>query len=231
MRTYRGVADTASAQLQCGCPQRHGSCAYNEEQAKDAGQMAVVERDITSESEAAEALRQLSEADLRRLEALARMRAIGLAEVDWRDLLQEAVCRLLDGSRHWPRDVPLLAFLHQTMRSIASDHWRRREEATVVPEADLSRDECDERTGIVEGAPDGTTSPERESSAAETLARIEALFADDPDAQKVISGMASGKGPREIQEEAEMHKKRYATTQRRIRRTLARAFPERRGPA
>ena len=37
--------------------------------------MAVVERDITSESEAAEALRQ-SEADLRRLEALARMTRI-----------------------------------------------------------------------------------------------------------------------------------------------------------
>ena len=193
--------------------------------------MAVVERDITPASEAAEALQQLSETDICRLEALARVRAIGLDEVDWRDLLHEAIHRLLEGSRRWPRDVPLIAFLHQTMRSIASDYWKRRDEGKVVPEADLLRAEGEERTGIVEAAPDDTTSPERETAAAETLARIESLFADDPDAQNVISGMVSGRGPREIQEGAEMDEKRYATTQRRIRRALARAFPERRVPA
>lgn len=192
--------------------------------------MAVVERDITPASEVAEALRQLSDADMRRLEALARVRAIGLHEVDWRDLLYESVHRLYEGRRRWPRDVPLIAFLHQTMRSIASEHWKRRDEGKVVSEADLLRNEGEERIGIVEAAPDGTTSPERETAAAETLARIESLFADDPDAQTVISGMVSGKGPREIQEGADMDNKRYATTQRRIRRTLARAFPERSEP-
>ena len=189
--------------------------------------MPVVNREIVSPSESAEALRQLSEADLRRLERIARFRTIGLNDLDWGDLLHDAVTRLLDGSRRWPQGLSLVVFLRETMRSIVSDHWRRRSTNKIVLEAELPRAEDGERSGIVENVPDLTTNPEREASAAETLASIEEVFRDDPEAMFVIVGMANGKAPNEIQEEADMNPVRYATTQRRIRRRLARAFPDR----
>ena len=172
-----------------------------------------------------EALRRLSDGDLHRLEQLARFRVIGLHAVDWRDLLHEAIARLLEGTRQWPRDVPLVAFLHGTMRSIASDHWRRLERPVVVAESEMGAGgEVD--GSVVGNAPDVANQPERRVSAAETLARIEEVFRGDDEALKVLAGMASGKSPKEIQEETGMNETRYASTQRRIRRRLGREFRE-----
>ena len=209
------------------CPQKGGSSAYREDVALGVYWMPVVNREIVSSSESANALRGLSEADLRRLERIARLRTIGLNDLDWRDLFHDAVTRLLDGSRRWPRSLSLVVFLRETMRSIASDHWRRRSASRIVLEAELPRAEDGKRSGVVENAPDLTTNPERKASAAETLASIEEVFLDDPEAMLVIVGMANGKAPNDIQEEADMNPTRYATTQRRIRRKLARAFPDR----
>ena len=188
--------------------------------------MTLACREVATAQECAAALRRLSDGDLRRLEQLARLRVIGLHAVDWRDLLHEAIVRFLDGTRQWPRDVPLVAFLRETMRSIASDHWRRLERPVVVAESELGID------GEIDGsevghARDVAGQPERQVSADETLARIEDAFRDDDEALKVMAGMASGKSPREIQEETGMVETRYASTQRRIRRRLGREFPER----
>ena len=111
------------------------------------------------------------------------------------------------------------------MRSIANDYWRRLEDPLVVAESELGV-EGEPRGGVVEQALDGTGGPERQVSAQETLARIEAEFAADEDALAVIRGMVNGQGPHEIQKEAGMHATRYATSQRRIRRRLAKAFSE-----
>ena len=73
------------------------------------------------------ALAELSEIDLLRLRALARLRARGLPlGIDWSDLLHEALARALDGSRQWPHGVPILVFLTGVMRSVCADVWRRR---------------------------------------------------------------------------------------------------------
>ena len=61
--------------------------------------MTAVSSVTVSPSESADALSQLSDADLRRLERIARMRTIGLNDLDWQDLLHDAVTRLLDGSK------------------------------------------------------------------------------------------------------------------------------------
>ena len=187
--------------------------------------MTLARRDVAIPEESAAALRRLSDGELRRLDQLARLRVIGLHAVDRRDLLHEAIVRLLDGSRRWPRDVSLVAFLRETMRSIASDHWRRLEEPVVMSEAELGvHQETGE--GALDNAIDPVASPERRVSAAETLARIEEAFKGDENALKVMAGMAIGKSPKEIQEEAGMNKTRYASTQRRIQRGLAREFPD-----
>lgn len=64
--------------------------------------------------------------------------------------------------------------------------------------------------------------PQERVSAAETLARIDAMFRDDADAQAVIAGKAHGLSPAEIQKEHAMNDTRYATTLRRVRRAVVR---------
>ena len=187
--------------------------------------MTVANRKTASTNEIVDALKRLSDADLRRLEMSARIRTIGHNELDWRDLFNEAVDRLLNGSRRWPRDITLVTCLRETMRSIISDYRRGRRNRLVLLETELQPGD-DRSYDIVENTPDLTGNPERQASAAEILANIEAVFRDDPEAMFVIAGMASGKSPTEIQKEADMNPTQYATTQRRIRRTLTREFPD-----
>ena len=59
-----------------------------------------MKHNVVSPDECVKALRDLSDADLRRLEGIARLRCIGLHDLDWRDLLHDALTRLLDGSRN-----------------------------------------------------------------------------------------------------------------------------------
>jgi len=68
------------------------------------------------------ALAALSEEDLLRLRAIARLRARSLpGGMSCSDLLHEAVLRALTGARPWPPGVPLLAFLAGVMRSLCDN--------------------------------------------------------------------------------------------------------------
>src|ERR1700722_9505629 len=68
----------------------------------------------------------VTEADLLRLKAIARLHDRGLPPpVDWSDLLQEAFTRVLDGSRRQPADVLVVTFLAGVMRSIKEQYWRK----------------------------------------------------------------------------------------------------------
>ena len=190
--------------------------------------MVVAIRKIASKQEVVNRLRGLTNVELRRLERIARIRTIGLHEIEWQDLLHEAIVRMLDGTRQWPKDVDLVVFLRQTMRSIASDHWRRRKVNPVVSESQL-HDPSEEVEGtLLEFAVDPTADPERDAAAAETITQIRQAFEGDLEALHVLSGMAIGKSPREIQDEGHMDARRYASAQKRIRRRLAKVFPDRR---
>jgi RNA polymerase sigma-70 factor (ECF subfamily) len=166
----------------------------------------------------ARAIHSLSDADLVRLKALARLWARGLpGGVGWTDVLHEAIARALDGSRKWPLGVPVLAFLSGIMRSICDDHWRRARRELEV----LVRDE-----GLVDlGATGGeatSPSPERIVNAAQSLAAIDRLFACDPLALKIIAGLAEGLTPTEICKLHGMSERQYDTTRKRMRRALLR---------
>jgi DNA-directed RNA polymerase specialized sigma24 family protein len=80
------------------------------------------------------ALAALSEEDLLRLRAIARLRARSLPDgMSWSDLLHEAVLRALTGARPWPPGVPLLAFLAGVMRSLCDEQWRRHRRQDHLP--------------------------------------------------------------------------------------------------
>lgn len=180
-----------------------------ESEAMTESENTIGTKKLATIADCAEALLHLSDAEWRRLDEMARLRAIGLKQVDGRDLLHDAIARMLEGKRKWPVDVPLLMFLRETMRSIASDLWRREEDVVVISDSELRVDHEDTSIDL-----------EASANASETLAKIELMFKDDEHAVAVIAGKISGKSPREIQYETEMSVKQYATTLRRIRRRL-----------
>ena len=99
-----------------------------------------------------QAIKTLSKADLTRLNQIAQVRARGNLKQDAEDLLMEALTRILAGGRKWPRNVALVPFFSEVMRSIASD-WRRQlgqqresssyanEKVGIVPEKAVPPDE------------------------------------------------------------------------------------------
>ena len=154
------------------------------------------------------ALAALSEEDLLRLRAIARLRARSLpGDMSWSDLLHEAVLRALTGARPWPPGVPLLAFLAGVMRSLCDEQWRRHRRQARLP--------APHDSGRVDD-------PERADAAAEALAAIQRLFASDEAALKVITGLISGMGAEDIRRHYNLTAVKYDTTRRRIRRTLLR---------
>lgn len=168
------------------------------------------------------ALSALSDADLTRLKQIAQLRSAGLSTVTREDLINEAVVRSLLGKRHWPRSIPFIAFLAQTIRSIANEEWRRLDHEQTRVEADLGSNEDDDQP-IADLAVDHTT-PEREVVARRTLHDIELLFQNDSEATTILRGLAEGSTPEQIQTSGSLTPTQYASAQRRIRRKLARHF-------
>ncbi len=163
-----------------------------------------------------EALNALSDEDLLRLRALARLRARGLPSgVTWSDLLHEAVLRALEGTRRWPPGVPLLAFLGGIMRSLCDEQWRRqRREGPVQP--------THENAAAMTAGVSSDPNPERAYAASEALAAVDRLFASDVEALKVIAGLTNGLTAEEIQRHYRLTSVEYDTTRRRMRRALLR---------
>ena len=167
----------------------------------------------------AAALEALSDTDLLRLKALARLRVRGLPGLEWTDLLNEAVVRALAGSRRWPAGVPLLSFLAGTMRSVADGHWRRLrlERQVVVATA------ADDPRAIAGQADDSAAAdPERAAAASQMLSALDRLFATDAAALKVIAGLAAGLGPAEIRARTGLGETEYNSARKRMRRALLR---------
>jgi DNA-directed RNA polymerase specialized sigma24 family protein len=170
-------------------------------------------------TDAASAIQALSETDLVRLKALARLWSRGLpGGIGWADVLHEAIVRVLDGSRVWPPDVPTLAFLSGVMRSICDDYWRRvRHEQRLL----VSRDDESRCSGAAEPA-DEVSDPERVAVAVAGLAEIYRLFATDPIALQIIDGMSNGLAAKDICTTYGIAALDYDTARRRMRRALLR---------
>lgn len=167
------------------------------------------------------ALKLVSEMDLLRLKAIARLHARGLPPtVDWSDLLQEAFTRLLEGSRKCPEGVPLVPFLAGVMRSIKADHCRRaRGAATRLLRMRTGLDRDDDPAGEVS---DPGPDPERSLIAMQELAEMDRLFAGDLRVLQVIEGLFEGWSPEQIRAKYDMSKTEYDSTRKRMRRALLR---------
>lgn len=167
------------------------------------------------------ALNLVSQMDLLRLKAIARVYARGLAaQVTWEDLLQEALTRVIAGSRRKPEDITMVAFVAGILRSLRTDHARRatRESGGVnVLQRDYESDQS-QVIGLVDPAP----GPERMLTARQELALIRGLFADDLPVLEIIDGLADGSSAEQIRVATGRSKIEYDSARKRMRRVLLR---------
>lgn len=164
----------------------------------------------------------LSNADLSRLKSIAQLRARGLVTFDWEDLIQEAVSRALEGFRKWPKNIPFIAFLAQTIRSIANEEWRRLINQNTTNASDL--DSIDGEDPLIDQLAITLINPEREIIAKNILVTIESLFINDKDATAILLGSAHGDSPDVIQGKSNLTLTQYASAQKRIRRKISQTF-------
>jgi RNA polymerase sigma-70 factor (ECF subfamily) len=173
----------------------------------------LVDTRVLRPSQTALALDLVSKTELLRLKAIARLHARGLPpDVNWEDLLQEAITRALLGSRLKPAGVSTVAFLAGVMRSLKSEHWRR---------VRSGREQRVEDSGLLE-VRDPAPDPERQLSARQELAAIQRLFADDPLVLTIISGLAAGQSAEQIRSAHRISKTDYDSARKRMRRALLR---------
>jgi RNA polymerase sigma factor (sigma-70 family) len=178
---------------------------------------------VLSPAEVKEAIDGLLDAAWLRLRkvahALARHRGL-----EAEDLLQEAFVRAMEGSRQCPRDVEVVRFLAEAMRSIASDALKARRRS---PEGHASGSDDQD---MLESVPDhGPTAEERLESAQETALQRRAvleLFADDATAQLMVEGMMLGMGGEELRELVDLTPTEFASKRRFMRRRIDAAYPE-----
>jgi RNA polymerase sigma-70 factor (ECF subfamily) len=181
----------------------------------------LIDHRTISATETALALKLVTAMDLLKLKTIARLHARGLPpDVGWDDLLQEALTRVLTGARKVPEGVGMIPFLAGVMRSLRAGHWRRALEGSGDRQA-VHLDQEDEKPRELE-LHDPAPSPERTLSAHQELRAIERLFADDPVALLILSGLGEGLSPDPICARAGISKTDYDSARKRMRRTLLR---------
>jgi hypothetical protein len=112
------------------------------------------------------------------------------------ELYREALCRALLGERHCPRTVPVMAFLVETMRSIASHDRKQQRRVTLLD----AKDEIGEDTSTVSPGllVSGELDPEEhllareEAEAGDMVTTIQGHFQGDEECQLVLMGWADG---------------------------------------
>lgn len=171
--------------------------------------------------EVVSALESLSKADNIRIKQIAKLRCLGLSTFNWQDLVNESISRALSGARRWPNHIPFLVFIVQTMRSVASDEWKRLTSEQVITESQMKNSDEQSAVSIADIAVN-FVHPEREVIARDSLNKVMALFENDPESIAIIVGLGEGASPLEIQKAEKMTATKYASAQRRIRRALAR---------
>jgi DNA-directed RNA polymerase specialized sigma24 family protein len=168
------------------------------------------------------ALKLVTDCDLLRLKVIARLHGRSLPpDVSWADLLQEAFARVLDGSRAIPPGVPTVAFLAGVMRSIKAEHWRRRRRAT--DQQPVLATEYQVVAAETAEACDPQPDPERWLIASQQLEAVGMLFARDPVALQIITGLGDGLTAEEIRRTLGLSKTDYDSARKRMRRAVIRA--------
>lgn len=196
----------------------------------------------TTIEEVRQAFESLTNDELYRLLKLARIFLVGTEYVDPQELLNETIVRTLraangEKGRHWPKSVPFMAFLVQTMQGLANDSLnssyikQTREMESLATEA-LTAEEALGAFGhthpdVVALAIEVGEQVDKQDRARTDAARIDAYFSGDDEVGWLVMGHKDGLKAMEIRELSDMSQTQYETARRRFRRGLDKLFPGR----
>ncbi|OYZ98240.1 MAG: hypothetical protein B7X99_12175 [Rhizobiales bacterium 17-65-6] len=170
------------------------------------------------------ALAELSTADLYRIAEYGKF--CGMPDRrDALDVVKDAIQQALVGERLCPVGVPIRIFLRNAMRSLISAHHKRAKH-------EVSLDAMVEAYGFdpASTGSDGEQALIAKEEVQSMADELERLFADDEDAQLVVMGDLDQMPAEEIRTLGGWDHKEFATIRRRIRRTIANAYPHGRRP-
>ncbi len=169
-----------------------------------------------------DAIEAFSETDWARLRLAAQLYAIYPVEPE--EVVQEALCRAIAGTRKCPRNVSVVRFVAEAIRSIAHDELRkvenRRDEVSVHDEALDDPDAITPRET-------GPNAEERIISSEQirgTEQRLLELFDGDDEAQLIVLGMLTGSEGAELREATGLDQTRFNSKRRFVRRTINNAI-------
>lgn len=168
-------------------------------------------------------LESLSDTDIAKIKLMSeRLASHGMMP---EDLRQEAFRRALDEEkpRRWPRDVPIGAFMYQTMRSIASANRKALPTRIELNEADADVGLADRPEAV---APSHEALAEALDEARRIRQDVLALFEDDPVAALVVEGKMADMQGQELCELAGISTAELATVNSRILRRIKGAYPK-----
>jgi DNA-directed RNA polymerase specialized sigma24 family protein len=169
-----------------------------------------------------EQLELLSADDKIRLRLIERRRRSG---TDFRqgELYHEAVCRALIGKRRCPVGLPLIAFIAQTMRSLASHRRAQLKRARLVTKNGQNGDMSGQHPLTNQHNPEVALIEQEDT---DVVAAIYECLDGDDEAQLVIMALADGKKGKELRDELGIDQATYDYAMRRIKKAVKKKFPE-----
>ena len=199
-------------------------------------------RDATLD-EALAAIEAIDAAGYLVLRARAAGRLFGTRFRDPNDLVQEALLSVIEGAqpssrkgRKWPVSVPLIAFLTNAMRGIASNDRESVSTKSEVLATELVGEDggdADEALATVSGAsaPGVDDTLMDAAEAADLMAQRDALFeffADDDEITMILMAMEDGMRGAAVQAVCSLSQVQYETARTRLRRGKAKMLAQRR---
>lgn len=174
---------------------------------------------VRSHDEIAAAIRSLTDAQWIRLRKASGYFAWAY-DLSGDDLLQEAFCRALAGTRQCPTSVDVVKFLKEAMRSIANGESEKVEnQIDTVPVIQSG--------AVVSGAEDikDSTPGQEESMVAAEMSEamrqaVLGLFPNDPQARDLADGILAGYEGEELRTLTDLDQTSYASKRRFMRRTF-----------
>ncbi len=187
-----------------------------------AGRTAATDKKHLAPEEVLEKLDSMSVDDKLQLRLIERRR-LGGTDFQEGELYKEAVCQAVVGERVCPREVAFVAFLAQSMRSIASHRRKARAKLESLTSADGEGNVVELQVASGQLDPEAFLI-ERESK--DTVTAIYECFEGDDEAQLVIMAISGGKKGKALRDEIGVDQAAFDYIMKRVKRVMTRKYPK-----
>jgi hypothetical protein len=201
--------------------------AWDSEVVDDMSESSIAKKTAATEKhlapeEVLEKLDSMSVDDKLRLRLIERRR-LGGTDFQEGELYKEAVCQAVVGERVCPLDVMFIAFLAQSMRSIASHRRKARARLESMTGVDNAGNTVEMQVASEQLDPEALL-VEQEST--DTVTAIYECFEGDDEAQLVILAIAGGTKGKALRDEIGVDQVAYDYIMKRVKRVMSKKYPK-----